>query len=42
MLNMYKENEATYKFYLSQGFTVENEHVCEHTGHGEYLMSLHI
>jgi putative acetyltransferase len=39
-LNVYKENEPTYKFYLSQGFTVENKHVCEHTGHDEYSMCL--
>ncbi|MBK1792400.1 N-acetyltransferase [Persicirhabdus sediminis] len=39
-LNVYKDNEATYKFYLAQGFKVDNEHVCEHTGCAEYAMSM--
>ncbi|GIU53140.1 MULTISPECIES: N-acetyltransferase [Shewanella] len=39
-LNVYKDNEATYQFYLSQGFKVDNEHVCEHTGCAEYAMSM--
>lgn len=41
-LNVYKDNEATYKFYLSQGFEVDNEHICEHTGCAEYAMSIHM
>ncbi|GLO62921.1 acetyltransferase [Vibrio sp. MACH09] len=39
-LNVYKDNDATYKFYLSQGFKVDNEHICEHTGCAEYAMSI--
>ncbi|MGF1684262.1 N-acetyltransferase [Photobacterium minamisatsumaniensis] len=39
-LNVYKDNEATYKFYLAQGFKIDNEHVCEHTGCAEYAMSM--
>jgi len=39
-LNVYKDNEATYKFYLSQGFKVDNEHICEHTGCAEYDMCM--
>ncbi|WP_298444732.1 N-acetyltransferase [uncultured Ferrimonas sp.] len=39
-LNVYKANEATYQFYLSQGFKVDNEHVCEHTSCVEYAMSM--
>ncbi|MUL04404.1 N-acetyltransferase [Aliivibrio fischeri] len=38
-LNVYTENVASYQFYLSQGFTVISEQVCEHTGHMEYTMS---
>ncbi|WP_063659643.1 N-acetyltransferase [Aliivibrio fischeri] len=38
-LNVYSENVASYQFYLSQGFTVISEQVCEHTGHMEYTMS---
>lgn len=39
-LSVYKENEASYHFYLSQGFTVISEQIDEHTGHREYRMSL--
>ncbi|WP_411991487.1 N-acetyltransferase [Agarivorans sp. DSG3-1] len=39
-LNVYKDNEATYRFYLSQGFKIDNEHICEHTGCAEYAMSM--
>lgn len=39
-LNVYKDNDATYQFYLSQGFKVDNEHICEHTGCAEYAMSM--
>ena len=38
-LNVYTENVASYQFYLSQGFTVISDQVCEHTGHMEYTMS---
>ncbi|MUJ30197.1 N-acetyltransferase [Aliivibrio fischeri] len=38
-LNVYIENVASYQFYLSQGFTVVGEQVCEHTGRMEYTMS---
>ena len=38
-LNVYKDNQASYQFYLAQGFRVDNEHVCEHTGCAEYAMS---
>ncbi|EHN68525.1 N-acetyltransferase [Aliivibrio fischeri] len=37
-LNVYTENVASYQFYLSQGFTVISDQVCEHTGHMEYTM----
>ena len=38
-LSVYKENQASYQFYLSQGFTVVSEQRDEHTGHPEYTMS---
>jgi len=38
-LSVYKENQASYRFYLSQGFKVVNEQLDEHTGHLEYTMS---
>lgn len=38
-LCVYKENLATYQFYLSQGFIVASEKLDEHTGHSEYAMS---
>ncbi|MCL1068559.1 N-acetyltransferase [Shewanella olleyana] len=37
-LNVYKENNASYQFYLSQGLTLVSEQVCEHTGHPTYSM----
>ncbi|MDA0148395.1 N-acetyltransferase [Vibrio sp. LaRot3] len=37
-LNVYKDNQAAYKFYLSRGFTIDNQHVCEHTGCAAYSM----
>ncbi|EGQ8015503.1 N-acetyltransferase [Vibrio cholerae] len=37
-LSVYKENQASYQFYLSQGFTVISEQMDEHTGHPEYTM----
>ena len=39
-LSVYKENEASYQFYLSQGFSVVSEQADEHTAHPEYTMSL--
>ncbi len=39
-LTVYKENEASYQFYLSQGFKVISEQADEHTGHLEYTMSI--
>jgi putative acetyltransferase len=39
-LSVYKENQASYEFYLSQGFQVVSEQLDEHTGHPEYTMSL--
>lgn len=38
-LSVYKQNQASYQFYLSQGFTVVSEQQDEHTGHQEYTMS---
>ncbi|MBE3936079.1 N-acetyltransferase [Vibrio parahaemolyticus] len=38
-LSVYKENQTSYQFYLSQGFKVVSEQVDEHTGHLEYTMS---
>jgi putative acetyltransferase len=38
-LNVYKENESSYQFYLSQGFSVISEQADQHTGHLEYTMS---
>ncbi|MFA0570453.1 GNAT family N-acetyltransferase [Vibrio gallaecicus] len=40
ILNVYAENEASFNFYLSQGFEVESQHKCEHTGCLEYMMKL--
>lgn len=39
-LNVYKENQATIEFYLSQGFSIVSEQADEHTGHQEYTMHL--
>ena len=39
-LNVYKENQATIDFYLSQGFNIVSEQADEHTGHQEYTMHL--
>lgn len=38
VLNVYKENEASCRFYLAQGFQVISEQKDEHTGHPEYTM----
>lgn len=37
-LSVYKENQASYQFYLSQGFKVVREQLDEHTGHPKYIM----
>lgn len=39
-LSVYKENETTVQFYLSQGFTIVSEQADQHTGHQEYSMNL--
>ncbi|WP_139685548.1 N-acetyltransferase [Vibrio tasmaniensis] len=39
-LNVYKENQATIEFYVSQGFSIVSEQADEHTGHQEYTMRL--
>lgn len=39
-LTVYQQNQASYQFYLSQGFTVVGEQVDEHTGCAEFVMSL--
>ncbi|WP_274008777.1 GNAT family N-acetyltransferase [Vibrio parahaemolyticus] len=39
-LSVYKANEVSYQFYLTQGFKVISERKDEHTGHLEYTMSL--
>lgn len=38
-LSVYKENHASFQFYLSQGFCVVSEQADEHTGHQEYTMA---
>lgn len=37
-LTVYKENQASCQFYLSQGFSVLNEQLDDHTGQPEYVM----
>ncbi|MBV7263435.1 N-acetyltransferase [Photobacterium sp. WH24] len=37
-LNVYKRNDVSYRFYLSQGFRVIGGNVDEHTGEGEWVM----
>ncbi|WFQ80629.1 N-acetyltransferase [Xenorhabdus sp. SF857] len=39
-LSVYQQNQASYEFYLSQGFYVVSEEVDGHTGYQEYLMCL--
>ncbi|WP_338805303.1 N-acetyltransferase [Xenorhabdus griffiniae] len=39
-LSVYQQNQASYEFYLSQGFYVVSEEVDEHTGCQEYFMCL--
>ena len=38
-LNVYKENQASYDFYRSQGFKLVNEQTDPHTGHQEFTLS---
>ncbi|CCO48169.1 putative Acetyltransferase [Vibrio nigripulchritudo SOn1] len=38
-LSVYKDNQASYQFYLSQGFKVISEQTDEHTGYPEYTMT---
>ncbi|MDO6687255.1 MULTISPECIES: N-acetyltransferase [unclassified Agarivorans] len=38
-LAVYKQNVASYQFYLSQGFSVVGEQIEQHTGLLEYTMS---
>ena len=38
-LSVYKENEASCQFYLSQDFHVVSEQTDEHTGHLEFTMT---
>lgn len=37
-LSVYKENDASFQFYLAQGFSIVSEQADEHTGHQEYSM----
>lgn len=37
-LSVYKDNQPSVNFYLSQGFTIASEQLCEHTGQVEYTM----
>ncbi|PHM60236.1 N-acetyltransferase [Xenorhabdus ishibashii] len=39
-LSVYRQNQASYEFYLSQGFYVVSEEIDEHTGCQEYFMCL--
>ena len=39
-LSVYKENQASHQFYVSQGFNVVSEQEDEHTGHLELTMML--
>lgn len=39
-LSVYKNNQPSVNFYLSQGFVISSEQQCEHTGHMEYTMRL--
>ncbi len=38
-LSVYKQNTASYQFYLSQGFSLVKEQIDPHTGLPEYTMS---
>lgn len=37
-LRVYKNNKASFEFYLSQGFVVQAEQIDSHTGELEYAM----
>ena len=37
-LSVYKENQASCQFYLSQGFKIVGENLDDHTGHLECVM----
>ncbi|WP_104401642.1 N-acetyltransferase [Vibrio penaeicida] len=39
-LSVYKDNHASYQFYLSQGFRAVSEQDDEHTGHPEITMTI--
>ncbi|MDC9592428.1 GNAT family N-acetyltransferase [Xenorhabdus sp. IM139775] len=39
-LSVYQQNQTSYEFYLSQGFSVVSEEVDENTGCQEYFMCL--
>ncbi|WP_208615208.1 N-acetyltransferase [Xenorhabdus kozodoii] len=39
-LSVYQQNQASYEFYLSQGFYVVSEEIDKHTGCQEYFMGL--
>jgi putative acetyltransferase len=41
-LSVYKQNEASYQFYLKQGFSVKSEQADEHTGCMEYSMTFDV
>ena len=38
-LSVYKENGASFRFYLAHGFELIREQTDTHTGHPEYIMS---
>ncbi|NMX62929.1 N-acetyltransferase [Pseudomonas sp. WS 5079] len=38
-LAVYKNNSASYQFYLSQGFVVTHEEIDEHSGQAQYWMN---
>ncbi|KDM89886.1 N-acetyltransferase [Photobacterium galatheae] len=41
-LNVYQRNQASYQFYLSQGFEVTAESTDEHTGEAEWVMAFSV
>ncbi|MBB1315633.1 MULTISPECIES: N-acetyltransferase [Aliivibrio] len=41
-LSVYKQNEASYQFYLKQGFSVKSEQADEHTGCMAYSMTFDV
>lgn len=38
ILNVYKSNTASVRFYEKCGFNIVKEDICEHTGHTELVM----